>query len=218
MCDHDFALNGNSATAHVGMCVISLERRCANSVNSGSWPKSITCSSLSPNPLQIIWLTADGDHGHRGVRSHDAFNLGWKDLEAAAVDHVLAAIDDEYRAILIHAGEVAGVQPAVRLDSLARCRFISVITLHDDGAAYHQFADLSVWHRLAGVANVGDASIDVGERNADGAKLVRAVRRKRRTEARQLRHAPQFDEGTAETLLDLIHLCDRHGLAANRAA
>ncbi len=41
---HDFALNVNSATAHVGMWVISPERRCANSVNSGLWPKSITRS------------------------------------------------------------------------------------------------------------------------------------------------------------------------------
>jgi hypothetical protein len=37
-------------TAHVGMWVISPERRCANSVNSGLWPKSITRSGLSPSP------------------------------------------------------------------------------------------------------------------------------------------------------------------------
>ena len=45
-----YDLNVNSATAHVGMWVISPERRCANSVNSGLWPKSITRSGLSPSP------------------------------------------------------------------------------------------------------------------------------------------------------------------------
>src|SRR5262249_48285227 len=53
MFDHDFALNLNSATAHVGIWVISLERRRASSVNSGLWPKSITRSRLSPS----LWTT-----------------------------------------------------------------------------------------------------------------------------------------------------------------
>ncbi|MGT2489621.1 hypothetical protein ACU4GD_01360 [Cupriavidus basilensis] len=42
-----FASKQNSAIAHVGMSMIVLDSRCARSVNSGLWPKSITRSSLS---------------------------------------------------------------------------------------------------------------------------------------------------------------------------
>ena len=42
---HTLTLKRNSATAHVGMSMISLDSRCARSVNSGLWPKSITRST-----------------------------------------------------------------------------------------------------------------------------------------------------------------------------
>ena len=39
----------------------------------------------------------------------DALDLGGKNLESAGVDHVLLAVDDKNRAVLVHRGEIAGM-------------------------------------------------------------------------------------------------------------
>jgi hypothetical protein len=61
---------------------------------------------------------------------NNALNFGGKHFEARGVDHVLLAIDNEDGTILIHAREITGVQPPIRLDYLFRCCFISKVALH----------------------------------------------------------------------------------------
>ena len=144
----------------------------------------------------------------------DALDLGREHLEAGRVDHVLLAVDDEDGAVLVHAREVAGVQPAVRLDRLPRRLVVPVVALHDDRAPDHQLADLAARHRHCSRRRRRRC----GPRHSGSAmpiepSFVRPVRGERRAEAGELRHAPELDQRAAEPALDLLHLRHRHGLA-----
>ena len=64
----------------------------------------------------------------------------------------------------------------------------------------------------------GDPHLTIRKRDTDRAQRVRAVAGEGRSQPGDLGHAPQLDERTTEATLDLLHLGDRHGLAADRAA
>ena len=110
------------------------------------------------------------------------------------------------------------MQPSVGLDRLARRLLVSVIALHDEGPADHQFSDFSARHGSRGVAGVGDARFVMGQGDADRAELVGTVGGEGRAEAGELRHAPELDQRAGEPPFDLLHLGDRHRLPADRAA
>jgi len=86
------------------------------------------------------------------------------------------------------------------------------------GAPDQQLADLAARHRRGRVVDVRYPSLYVRHWDADRAELRRPVRRERRAQAGELGHAPQLDQRTAEPTLDLLHLRDRHRLAADCAA
>src|SRR5216684_1855397 len=55
----------------------------------------------------------DRRFGHRGMRIEDFFDLARVDVESAAQDHVLLAIDDEVITLVVARGDVARVKPSV---------------------------------------------------------------------------------------------------------
>ena len=65
------------------------------------------------------------------------------DVFAAANDHLLEPPGDGHIAVLIHAGDVAGVQPAVGLDGGRRAHGIVVIAVHHEVAAGAELAVLA---------------------------------------------------------------------------
>jgi len=80
------------------------------------------------------------------------------------------------------------------------------------------FAHFAARRCFGCVRRVRNAGFAAWERQTDRAELVRAVRRERCAETSELRHAPQFDERTAEPPLDFLHLGEWHRLPPDRAA
>src|SRR3954453_20566757 len=102
------------------------------------------------------------DAGRAGQR---ALDLDRVDVLAAAVDHVLLAIDDVEQPVLVDPAEVAGVQPAAD-EGLLRGVGVVPVALHDVGPADQQLADAGL-----GVGPV-DREIDDGHREADGVRVL----------------------------------------------
>src|SRR5690606_25547894 len=108
----------------------------------------------------------DGDLGDRWMRGHDAFDLGRVAIEAAADVQVLQAVGDAQVAAGVEVADVAGVQPAVRVDGLAGRRVVVEIGLHHVVAAYDNLAGLAgaEWT----LVTTDTAQLDAGDRLARG--------------------------------------------------
>ena len=90
----------------------------------------------------------------------------WGNIFAAANDHVLGAAGEDHVAILAHHSQIAGMQPAARVDGLARRLRLAVVTLHGEIAAGADFALLAQRHRFA-AGHVGDFYFGVGHGSAN---------------------------------------------------
>ena len=92
------------------------------------------------------------------------------DVMAAANDHILGPARDPHFPVLVHARQIAGIQPAV----IRKCFLLCTpprIAGHHAGALEAQFADLVGWC-FTGYAAVGilDANfhLDIGPANTSG--------------------------------------------------
>ena len=116
---------------------------------------------------------ADDGHVLDGVvGAHEVFYLHGVDVFAAGDDHVLLAVNKVDEAVLVHAGHVAGVEPAV-LDALGGGLLVLVVAEHDARAAHDEFA-----HVFAGnvpAVFVHDAGLPQVAGLADGAHLVQVL-------------------------------------------
>src|SRR4030095_14173462 len=70
--------------------------------------------------FDTIGNTGDPHFHHRRMRSDDLFDLARPHLEAAYLEHVLLAIDDEYVAVCIHVGEITRMDPRASGPMLAQ--------------------------------------------------------------------------------------------------
>ena len=99
------------------------------------------------------FLVGERDHGRVGdrrVREQERLQFGGGDLVALVLDQLLDPVDDPQRAVLLDAGDVAGVQPAVGVDRLrGRLRVVEV-ALHHLRAADQELARLARRRVLAG--------------------------------------------------------------------
>src|SRR5579871_731441 len=110
------------------------------------------------------------DRGHadyrclldRRMAHQDGFDLGGRDILAAADDHVVLAPGKENVTFLVDPSEVARRAP-----SFGQPRIVLAprVALHDARSANEDFADLSVREQLAVV--VAHRDLDVGQRPAD---------------------------------------------------
>ena len=89
------------------------------------------------------WLRHDRDLDDGGMFEQNVLDLGRVDLEPAAVDHVLDAIDDPQIALFIHDPEIAGLPVPSDELALGGLRVVEVAR-HDHGAADVDFAGLAV--------------------------------------------------------------------------
>src|SRR6478752_575694 len=146
-------------------------------------------------------LVGDRDHGgldHVRVGHHGVLEVHRGDPLTAGLDQVLGAIDELDVGVALELGDVAGAQPTVLRELLARVRVLVI------GAGDPRAADLE----LAAAVGV-DTELDQGEDAAlHGAERVLLVvgeldvarRPRRRRKGARLRHAPALDERDPKAL------------------
>ena len=139
---------------------------------------------------------------------NDLFDLPRPDLVAAGLDQFLLAVDDVEVAFLVRAGNIAGVQPAIP-QSILRLGGHVVITLHNIGAFYDQFADLTGRQHRHLVFQADDAAIHIRQRQPDRTGWVLAKQGVAVCGCRRFRQAIALDQLAArqgfELLLGLQH-------------
>src|SRR5438132_2575158 len=135
------------------------------------------------------------------------FDLGGPDLEAADVDHILDAVNDEHVTFVVHRADVARMEPAAAQRAGAVFR-AAPVALHDAGAFDANLAPPPERHFL--VVLTEDFQLEVLDGRADAAELVAKVvvvagERRRLGEAIALVDRPS--EALGPTARDLL----RHG-------
>ncbi len=106
----------------------------------------------------------------------DLFDVGRIDVEPACDDHVLLAVHDVKVPVLVHFGNVAGIEPAV-LEDVAGLGGHIPVALHHHRAFEAQLADFPDTQFLIRIVQADDLALDVGERQADAAHAVLAIDR-----------------------------------------
>jgi hypothetical protein len=101
-------------------------------------------------------------------------------VESAAKEHVLAAVDDEDKAVFIHVGDVAGAKQPVELGRLrGRVRLVPVALHHVRSLDAH-LAALAERQVASRVVEVEHLERDAGQRDAARAGLALALHRAER--------------------------------------
>src|SRR6266487_1737039 len=116
----------------------------------------------------------DPRHRHGRVRDQRLLDVPGEDVEPAADDQVLLAVDHPQVAVLVEVADVAGMQPAAAQRLRGRLRRVPVAEHHAGGAA----ADLAALAEgdLA-VVLVQDADLIARQREPDRAELAPPRRR-----------------------------------------
>src|SRR5262249_13650359 len=155
----------------------------------------------------------DAGAAHRCVLEIDR-----ADPFAARLDHVLRAVGDHHRAVLLDLADIAGGEP-VLVEELALAVAFHV-ALHDPRPAHHQVArdaavlrqvvagivddlHLAAEHRAAGLGGDGEA-LGVGQ------AALAAVETRRRAERAHLGHAPALHDLDAMLFPEALDHRDRH--------
>src|SRR5215210_2852925 len=162
----------------------------------------------------VVWHADHRHLGHRGVLVEHLLDLARVDVVAAADDQVLLAVDDEEVAVLVHAGHVAGVEPAAA-HAVLRGLGPAPVALHDVVAADDDLADLA--RRQVVVVVVDHLHLDALDRRADRARLALAVGVVERGHRRRLAQAVPLEDDAAELVLEGAHDLHRHRRAARSA-
>jgi hypothetical protein len=113
----------------------------------------------------------DTDVGNGRVTGQRFFHLARPDLEAAGLDQVLLAIDDEQKLILIEIPQVAGVKPdasfAMRSKGVSSLVGVLPVRGHQLGRPQNDLPDFSCWQELLSGYAVHDRDLDVREGDTD---------------------------------------------------
>jgi hypothetical protein len=110
------------------------------------------------------WLRHDRDLDDGWMFEQNVLDLGSVDLEPAAVDHILDAIDDPQVALLIHDPEIAGLPISGDELALGGLRVVE-IARRDHGAANIDFARLPM--RSLNALSVHHQNVAAGHGEAD---------------------------------------------------
>ena len=144
------------------------------------WPGRRTTTAPTSSPSVGSGHADDRAVGDRGVLEEGGLDLDGVDVLAAADDDVLGAVDDVDEAVVVDAGDVAGVEPAVREDVGGLFGAVPVaaddLRPLDPQLAGDVGPDGQVGRRLRPVEVLGDDD-DVGDghRRADAVRLVDVV-------------------------------------------
>ena len=148
------------------------------------------------------------DHGAFGdfrQLHHRVLDFRRKDVEAAGDDHVLLAVDDVEKAVLVALADVAGVVPAIHRRFGARVRQFKIAAA-DNAAATDDFADLAHGQNIAVIVHQLDAH-RIGRLPAT-CKAFRVIASRRRRD--DLRRQPRGDEVEFGLAVALAHAGPEH--------
>ena len=164
--------------------------------------------ALDDNGLRHLarMLVGHGDHrdvGDLRMLEQNRLELRGRDLESLDLDQLLQPIDHGQVAVVIEHTDVAGVQPALRIDRAGRRLGIVQVAFHDVRAAHPHFTRLADRHVLAGF-RIDDALLEARHQQAHGAGALGAGHRVMRGRAR-------FGHPVALADLDVEPLLDRVG-------
>ena len=107
--------------------------------------------------------------------AHEVFDLHGVDVFTTRDDHVLLTVNEVDEAILVAAGHVASVEPAIA-DAVVRGFLVLVVAEHDARAADDEFAHVFALNIVAML--VHDAGLPQVARLADGTHLVQVIHAK----------------------------------------
>src|SRR5258706_12286343 len=125
----------------------------------------------------------------------DLFDIAWVDIVGTGEDEIFFAIDDGEEAVFIHAGEIAGMQPAI-IEGLTCFHRHLPVTLHDLWATYEQFSNFFRGEVRSG-SDSDEAGICTWQRDADAAEAPFAFKRIAMGGRRCLGQSISFDKPTA---------------------
>ena len=156
---------------------------------------------------QLVRHGADRGRGDLRVGQQGALHLDGSDVLAAAAHDVLRAVDEEQRAVITGAHEIAAVKPSAGPRRVGR-GIVLVVAAEESAARFGACpSDQQFAHRAGlciGAVFVNDAQVQAGGRPAEAA-LARmpwlAIGGDPRTGSR-LGHGPGFDQRHAEALLE----------------
>ena len=154
----------------------------------------------------------DCDILHAGHRAEEVLDLLGRDVLAAAYDEILESAGDVVVAILVHAANVTGMEPAVFVDALRGLLGHLVVALHVVVAAAADFA-ISVDGRDLARLGIDDGDFDSGHRLTDRLALaldgLLEVARHRHHRARLGKAVRVRDLAHEHLLLRLLHAVHR---------
>src|SRR5262245_20578819 len=119
-------------------------------------------------------LVGDADHCslfYRRMSVKYVFDFVRIDVEAADQNQVLLALNDVEVSILIHAGDVAGVQPSLALNPGCLFRFVP-IAFHYLRSAYAQLTLLALGYFYLAGAKIDDLEVSSSNRQPDAARFA----------------------------------------------
>ena len=153
-------------------------------------------------------VVRNAEHGafiDRRVAVESVFDLRRIDVFAARNDHVLGAVDQKQKPVFIDIANVAGADPAIRIDRRLGGFGVLVIADHHMHAAGHQFANLAGRKRI--IVRIEDGHIQICEGapsagHLGGTKLRRAHRKIARFRLAVLFH-PDY---VRQDIQHLLHL------------
>src|SRR5215207_9388113 len=163
----------------------------------------------------VVWDAHDRDLADGGMLVEDLFDLARVDVEPAADDQLLLAVDDEEVAVLVALREIAGVQPSVLVDGPGG-RFRAVpIAAHHHRPANQDLAYVALRHVVPLL--IDQAHLDAVHRKADRAGLALDLRPIEGGDRTGLRQAVALQDLAVEAPLELLEHLDRHRGAARDA-
>ena len=121
----------------------------------------------------IMGHTDHGHVAHRRMFADHLLEIARKDIEAAADDHVLLAIENRQEAVFVEPPDIAradeGAPALITPDEFRGFLGLAVIALHHAGAVTRDFADFAAWQRAASL--IKDADFEAQHRCTDGVEL-----------------------------------------------
>src|SRR6266700_7319219 len=80
---------------------------------------------------QLVRYANDLHIGHLGMADQKFLDFAWEDIFAATNNHVFETANDIDIAMSIHSRQVAGMQPAIAINSFRRLVRHVVVAIHD---------------------------------------------------------------------------------------
>ena len=139
------------------------------------------------------------------------------DIETAGNNHVLLAVDDKQKTVLVHVANIAG-QPEAVDETLGGLLRPVPIAGHDIRPFDADLAGLADRKHAARIVERDDLDHDAGQRNTGGAALAGPRNRLCCSGGRRLRHADAGAQDLSGQLLPAVGDLHRQGCAAGAAA